>query len=201
MRASWLDQRAQLSAALRDLTREKCEYLLKQFAPTALLDGCWLQNFSSAATSHKELTAGMLKLYSYEVGDGYPAQHHGNTYRDLVHSMGIYLPEAGSFYFIEQRDVIDASFSYPVFLLSISQFPRSFTPEILGLSLFYYVCGICQLYLALRDRLEQFGAGIRFLNIHLMGTSIEGRAETAIRMVRHYMERAADHAAGDIDRY
>ena len=201
MRAWWLDKQGQLSEALRDLTREKCEYLLKQFAPTALLDGCWLQNFSSAATSHKELTAGMLKLYSYEIGDGYPAQHHGNTYRDLVHSMGLYLPEAGSFEFIEQRDVIDASFSHPVFLLCISQFPRSFTPEILGLSLFYYICGICPLYLALRDRLERFGAGIRFLNIHSMDASIGGPAETAVRMVRHYMETAAEYAAGDFDRY
>jgi Iron-containing redox enzyme len=201
MRAWWLDQQDELAKTLKDLTREQCEYLLRQFAPTALLDGCWLQNFSSAGTSHKELTAGMLKLYSHEVGDGYPARHHGNTYRDLIQSMGLYLPEVGSFEFIEQRDVIDASFRFPVFLLCISQFPRSFTPEILGLTLFYYVCGICPLYLALGDRLEQLGAGTRFLNMHLMDTCIRGPAETAVGMVRHYMETAALGVERDFDQH
>ncbi|MSR58728.1 MAG: hypothetical protein EXS05_13925, partial [Planctomycetaceae bacterium] len=185
-----------LSQSLGHVTKEQCVHLLKQFAPTALVDGCWLQNVSSAATSHTELAAGLLKLYSHEVGDGYRAQHHGNAYRDLMHSLGIYLPEVGSIAFVEQRDLADAAFRYPVFLLGISQFPRTLAPEILGLSLFYYLCGIGPLYLALRDRLRDYGAGTRFLDLHGLDTLIQGPVETVVRMVEHFMETAGEHHPG-----
>jgi hypothetical protein len=201
MRDWWLEQQEQVSHSLGHVTRERCAYLLAQYSPTALLDGCWLQKFSSAATSHTELSVGMLKLYSHEIGDGDPAQHHGNAYRDLKHGLGVYLPEVGSFAFAEQRDVTDASFSHPAFLLSISQFPRSFTPEILGLNLFYYICGIGPLYLALRDQIKRHGATTRFLDLHVLDRSIHGPAGTAVQMVRHYMETAAGRTEGDIEQH
>jgi hypothetical protein len=187
----WVERQERYARSLGDVSREQCADLVARYAPTSLLDGCWLQNFSSAATSHTELSVGMLKLYAHEIGDGDPAQHHGNAYRDLKHGLGVYLPEVGSFAFTEQRDVADASFSHPAFLLSISQFPRSFMPEILGLTLFYYVCGICPLYLALRDQIKRRGASTRFLEMHILDRSIQGPAETAIRIVRRYMEAAA----------
>jgi hypothetical protein len=195
----WLEKQAELSRSLAELRRDQCAYLLEQYAPTALLDGCWLQNFSAAANSHTELTAGMLKLYAHEIGDGDPAGHHGNAYRDLKHGLGVYLPDVASFAFTEQRSLTDASFAYPVFLLAISQFPRSFTPEIVGLNLAYYVCGICPLYLALRDTIKEYGATTRFLDLHMIDGSIDGPAEIAVRMVRNYMERDRQRAEGDFD--
>jgi heme oxygenase-like protein len=197
----WVEKKEQVARSLGDVSREQCAYLLAQYAPTALLDGCWMQNVSSAATSHTELSVGMLKLYSHEIGDGDPARHHGNAYRDLKHGLGVYLPEVGSFAFAEQSDVTDASFRHPMFLLSISQFPRSFAPEILGLNLFYYICGICPLYLALRDPIQRHGATTRFLDLHMLDRSIDGPAETAVRMVRHSMETAAECTDGDVEHH
>ncbi len=197
LRQVWLGRRDEIAQSIGGISKEQCVDLLKEYAPTALLDGCWLQRFSSAATSHTELAAGMLKIYSHEIGDGDHALHHGNAFRDLMQSLGIYMPEVGSFKFIEQSDIADSAFSYPVFLLSISQFPRSFTPEILGLSLFHYVCGICPLYLALRDQLEAFGAATRFLDMHRLETSLDGLALTAVCMVRRSMEQTG----GDRDHW
>jgi hypothetical protein len=201
MRGWWLEKQEQVSHALGAVTREQCAYLLKQYAPTALLDGCWLQNCSSAATSHTESSIGMLKLYAHEIGGGDPAQHHGNAFRDLKHGLGVYLPEVGSFAFIEQRDITDASFVHPVFLLAISQFPRSFTPELLGLNVFYYICGICPLYLALRDRIKQLGATTRFLDLHVLDRSIHGPAQTAVSMIKRDMNSAAERGNVDIDQH
>jgi hypothetical protein len=186
MRSWWLGRRNELSQSLGDVSRDQCIYLLKQYAPTALLDGCWMQNFSSAVNSHTEVAAGILKLYSYEIGDGDHAKHHGNAFRDLMQSLGIYLPETATVSFVEQRDVSDDAFSYPVFLLSISQFPRALAPEILGVTLFYYVCGICPLYYSLRDRLVKFGASTRFFDAHLLEAPIHDQAETVVGVIRHY---------------
>ncbi len=187
IRALSLERQCQLRELVRDLSRDQCIHLLKQYAPTALLDGCWLQNFSSAVTSHTKVAAALLKLYSTEIGDGDHSQHHGNAFRDLMQSLGVYLPDVSTVAFGEQRDVDDAAFSHPVFLLSVSQFPRSFTPEILGLSLFYYVYGINPLYLALRDRLEKLGASTRFLDVHRLGPSIEGQAAAILDTVKDYL--------------
>jgi hypothetical protein len=177
-----------------------CADLVARYAPTALLDGCWLQNVSSAATSHTRLTVGLLKLYAHEIGDGDPAGHHGNLYRDLKHGLGVYLPEVGSCAFTEEHRLPDASFGHPVFLLSISQFPRSFMPEILGLTAFYYICGICPLYLALHDQIKRHGATTRFLELHALDRSIEGPAETAVKLVKDYMETAAARPGADPER-
>ncbi len=193
----WIDKQSEVARSLGEVTRVQCAYLLEQYAPTALLDGCWLQNFSAAATSHTELAVGMLKLYANEIGDGDPSQHHGNAYRDLKHGLGVYLPEVGSFAFSEQSTLSDASFSHPAFLLAISQFPRSLAPEILGVNLFYYVCGICPLYLALRDRIKEHGATTRFLDLHVLKGPIEGLAELALSLVRHNMESVLARGDGE----
>lgn len=201
IRALALERQGQLSELARDLSRDQCIHLLKQYAPTALLDGCWLQNFSSAVTSHTKVAAALLKLYSTEIGDGDHSRHHGNAFRDLMQSLGVYLPDVPTVAFGEQRDVGDAAFSYPVFLLSISQFPRSFTPEILGLSLFYYVYGINPLYLALRNRLEKLGASTRFLDVHRLGPSIEGQAAAIVDTVKDYLGLVAKRSAEEAHRH
>lgn len=201
IRAQSLQRQRQLSQSVRDLSRDQCIHLLKQYAATGLLDGCFLQNFSSAVTSHTKVAASLLKLYAYEIGDGDHGRHHGNAFRDLMQSLGVYLPDVSTVAFGEQRDLMDAAFSHPIFLLSISQFPRSFTPEILGLTLFYYVCGISPLYLALRDRLAELGASTRFLDIHRIGPSIEGQAAAIVDTVKDYIatvaKRSAEEAHGD----
>jgi Iron-containing redox enzyme len=192
LRTWWLERRTQLSLSLGDVTREQCVHLLKQYAPTALLDGCWMQNFSTAVNSHTEVAAGILKAYSHEIGDGNHARHHGNAYRDLLQSLGIYLPDAASVSFVEQHEVADIEYSYPVFLLSISQFPRTFRPEIIGLTLFYYVCGICPFYYALRARLAQIGANDRFLDTHDLESLTQEPASSVLGAVNHYMKSQAE---------
>jgi hypothetical protein len=201
MRRWRLGQQDQLSQSLGAIDKDQCIYSLQQYAPTALLDGCWMQNFSSAVNSHTEVAAGILKLYSSEIGDGDRARHHGNAFRDLMQSLGVYLPDAASVAFIEQRGTSDAAFRHPVFLLSISQFPRAFCPEILGLTLFYYVCGICPLYCALRDRLAQLGASTRFLNMHLLEPSIQGPAEAIVRVIKRYIETLEERSNGGVDQH
>ncbi|MBS0265140.1 MAG: iron-containing redox enzyme family protein [Planctomycetes bacterium] len=192
MRDWWLQQQEALKQALGGVSWEQCVHLVTQYAPTALLDGCWLQNISSSATSHTELTAGLLKLYSSEVGDGYCSQHHGNAYRDLIRSMGIYLPEVESIAFVEQRELVDAAFRHPVYLLCLSQFPRAYAPEIVGITLFYYVCGICPVLPALRNQLQQRGAATRFLDLHQLETSFQAPANMAVEIVERFMDSCAD---------
>ena len=201
LRAQHRKLRDQLSVSVRELSKDQCVHLLKQFAPTALLDGCWLQNFSSAVTSHTKVAASVLELYSHEIGEGDYSQHHGNVFRDLMQSLAVYLPDITTVAFGERRDLADAAFDHPVFLLSISQFPRSFTPEILGLTMFYYVCGISPLYLALRDKLEAFGASVRFFDTHELTSSIAGPAAAILNTVKSYIGVISERSAEEADRH
>jgi hypothetical protein len=196
LRAESIRQRDELLGSVAALAKHQCAHLLRQFAPTALVDGCWLQNASAARSSHTAFTSSLLTLYAHEIGDGYASQHHGNTFRDMIQSLGIYLPEVGSIAFVEQAEILDAAFQNPVFLLSVSQFPRTFAPELVGLTLFYYVWGIGPHYLAMRRSLEEFGVGTRFLDAHELEASFEALTGTAIKAVEHCLELGAGTTGG-----
>ncbi len=135
---------------------------------------------------------GTLKLYAHEIGEGYLSRHHGNVYRDLLHVLGIHLPESDSYAFAEHCDLGDDTFCEPVFLMSLSQFPMSFTPEILGVTLFYYVCGAYPVVLALRDQVVRLGGTPRFLDLHRPETQPDGLSETVVATIRCFLDGAAE---------
>ena len=127
---------------LNDINLESDEhisYILRQYTPIASIDGCWLQNVSTAITSHLAVNALLLKLHSFELGNGDIAKNHSNYFTNLINSVGLYLPDIPSWEFLQDKEILNSSFKLPVFYLAISQFPRIFLPELLGVNLFAYI--------------------------------------------------------------
>ena len=60
------------------------------------------------------------------------------------------------------------------------------------MNLFYYVYGICPLYLALHDWIKVHGATTRFLDLHVLKGPIEGLAELALSLVKCPLAFALD---------
>ncbi|MCI0591135.1 MAG: iron-containing redox enzyme family protein [Gammaproteobacteria bacterium] len=144
------------------LTAEQLHYVLKQYAPSALIDGCWLQNISLAPTNHTEVATRLFHLYAEKIGDGDASKHYGNLYQDLLRSARIYLPEVNTRRFITRKDMGDDAFTRPVFQLALSLFPRVCLPELIGFTLGHFSHPQDRLLVALSDEIKRRGLDDRY---------------------------------------
>ena len=126
------------------VARRQSVHFFTQFAPTALVDGCWLQGVLRVATAHTPIGACMSRLYEHQVHAlaEDPHQHVVSEYRDLHRQLVGPLNDVSTHAFVDNAAINEAAFSLPLFLLSIGQFPRSFQPEILGVHLGWQFLGL-----------------------------------------------------------
>lgn len=178
---------------------ETCCQIVREYAPTGLLDGCMLQYAAGIALNHTEFGSMALKLYAHSVGGGYPARHRGAHYRDLLRSLQITLPDVASQSFTAETRfaaaniaIEDASFELALFNVGLSHFPGTLLPEIVGASLFHYVGGIPPLLVALGDRLRGLDANVRFLHEHTLSTEFDAQATLAVQAARSILAGSAD---------
>jgi len=108
---------------------------IRQLAPFNQLDGSWLEKATKAGPI-TDINSYLFEIWSDEIGNGDPAQNHANVYTDLMHSAGIYLPPLNSRAYSDHPDFWEASFSSPAYQAAIAQFPESFYPELLGMTLY-----------------------------------------------------------------
>lgn len=121
-----------------DLDREYiycCCYRRRCDSPSvAGTDGAWLRNISKAGPTD-EIDALLFSTWADEAGDGSPDKNHANLYTRLLESLGIELPPLNSRAYAFNPAFLDSAFTAPLFQLVISQFTRTFYPEILGMTL------------------------------------------------------------------
>jgi hypothetical protein len=150
--SNWRDEQEKIFRQIsRELSIDAWLHLLKQHAPLALVEGCWLQYASSAITSHTNVATALLRIHSYRVGYGETPAHLGNSYTNMLESHGIYLPDISTRTFSTLPDVTDNGYAMPAFELSISQFSRVFLPELLGYNVFKTAYGLCPFISAFQD--------------------------------------------------
>lgn len=125
------------SPAAGDVDRPRSFHYFVQYTPTALVDGCWLQNGSRVSTAHTKTGAALAGLYQHQVR-GFvadPARHFVADYRAVSSRLRAKPSDVSSYSFAECTDFAEKNFALPIFLLSIAQFPRTFLAEIVGLNL------------------------------------------------------------------
>jgi Iron-containing redox enzyme len=126
--------------ASEDLTKRRTLHYFIQFLPMALVDGCWLQGSVRVSTSYTPLGASLTELYRHQVrGLG---RHFSEEYRTIYARLISPLEEPSSRSFVDRADFSDTSFLLPIFLLSIGQFTRSFSAELLGVNLAWQFLGL-----------------------------------------------------------
>jgi len=74
-------------------------------------------------------------IYIDELGNGDINQNHPNVYLDVLHDLGLHVPPITSRQFVDQQQILEISFKKPLLTLTISLFPKTFLPEILGYTL------------------------------------------------------------------
>ena len=126
------------------LTRRQVLHYFTQYAPTALVDGCWLQCGLRVATAHTRAGAALTAMYVHQVRacGADPRRHFVADYREVWARLGTPLEEVSSRSLVDRFDLSDANFRLPVLLLSLGQFPRTYLPELLGLHLVWQRLGL-----------------------------------------------------------
>ena len=115
-----------------------------QYMPMALVDGCWLQAGTRVATAHTSIGAAITGLYEHQVR-GFVSdsgRHFVGDYKDAFSLVGGAIEDVSSHSFCERLDIAQESFELPLFLLALSQFTRTRSPEIIGVNLAWQYLGI-----------------------------------------------------------
>lgn len=137
-----------------------------QLAPLTMIDGAWLQGFTDYDYASSEIGFFLFETYWDELGNGEVRLNHPRIYRELIAEMGYELPPTGSREFAYWPGFKDSSFELPVYWLSVSRFPRTFMPEILGLNLAMELSGVGGTYRRARIALQTYGFSTLFVDLH-----------------------------------
>ncbi len=182
-----IEKRQSVEAA----TPYQCKNILRQYTPTALVEGCWLQSTSQAATCHTELASSLFKIFGFLAGNGNSLRHMGNRYRTLLNLLEFDVPKVTSWKFSEQPDTLDRAFEPPVIQLCLAQFPRCFLPEILGYTL-AHVFGLSRFFqVVTTESLDLIGLSPIYLMLHLEGKKVLELRDITIEGVKTYLRQYA----------
>ncbi len=185
------------------LCREEYLWLLVRLAPLVLVDGAWLQRVAWLDGRHAQVGTCLRAIYTDEIGGRDPEHHHANIFRRLLDGEGIRLPEVCSAEFIAWPGFFPALFDLPAYLLAISQFPRAFLPEILGLNLAIELSGLGAFYMTAVDEMAYLGLDPAIVSIHLASDNLaSGHAALARDAIVIYLDRVgADFGHAERDRH
>ncbi|WP_437592237.1 iron-containing redox enzyme family protein [Sorangium sp. So ce1000] len=106
--------------------------VLLGYAPTALLDGCWLAAAVRVRHADCALGAACLDAFYLECGEGDPARHHGALYGAALAAAGLTLPDLAGPAFERSVCLADADFALAIPGLRAAQLGAARLPEALG---------------------------------------------------------------------
>jgi hypothetical protein len=131
-----------------------------------------------------------------EAGDGNPNQNHANLYTKLLESVGLTLPAINSREYVDNPDLLDAAFTAPLFELVISEFTRTFFPEILGMTL-QLEWEVLNLWPGI-IRLEAWGIDTHFYRMHVgIDNAADGHGAKARQAVEMYLDRVREQTGSE----
>ncbi|NRA14933.1 MAG: iron-containing redox enzyme family protein [Oceanospirillaceae bacterium] len=173
-------------------TEEKIIERIRQLSPFNQLDGGWLQRVTPAGNSTK-LQGLLFQIWMDELGNGDPAQNHANVYSDLMRSAGIYYSKVDTKEYSENPELWDDMFSGSVYHTSISLFPETFYPEILGMTLYLeWEANALQRMVSLY---EYYGFSSLFYKLHVaIDNAVDGHGAMAKRIVELYLDEVRNES-------
>ncbi len=129
----------------------------RQFAPIALTDGGSLRRAAAVPISHTEVGAKLTGLFEHAVSAyDHSESHYGSIYCKFFEHIGVPLDDATSHSFPEHPALHAPCLEFPTLLLGIGQYPQSFLPQLVGLTLALHHMDVTRFGMALiRDACVQ----------------------------------------------
>ena len=160
-----------------------------QLCPMIFVDGAWLQHWTRAGLVDTPVGALLYKIYSDEIGNGLVELNHPAIYRTLMRQMGIEMPDFRTREFTRFSRFDETAFDVAAFWLSVSQFPRRFLPETLGLNLAMEISGVGGAYRTARDELRHYGYDTLFVDLHnTIDNASTGHSALALQAIELHMD-------------
>jgi hypothetical protein len=169
---------------------------IRQFAPFNQTDGAWLHSISRVGPVD-EVIAQLFAIWADEIGNGDVALNHANLYTDLMHQVGVYLPDLASREYASDPRLVDGAFTAPVLQLAISQFSQEFLPELLGmtLQLEWEVIGIKHTM----KLLEHWGIDTHFYRMHVgIDNASTGHGAKARAAIKLFLDQAFQRGGDEL---
>lgn len=176
-------------------TKEEVIERIRQLAPFNQLDGAWLRNISQAGPID-EINSLLFSVWMDEAGDGDQNQNHANLYTALMESVGIVLPKVSTLEYANNPDMLDSAYTTSVFELAISEFSRTFYPELLGMTL-QLEWEVLNLWPGIM-RLDSWGIDTHFYRMHVgIDNASNGHGAKARRAVELYLDKVANETGSE----
>lgn len=126
------DTLVEATARLRAAPAETFAAVLRQRAPLALLEGCWLDTVSQPATQ-PALVVNRLVADQYELlGGGVAAHTLEARRRRVLDAHGVLLPDLVAPDFLTAAQARPLTVAVAAFHLALARLPASFLPEVVG---------------------------------------------------------------------
>lgn len=175
-----------------DLDMDTLRSIHFTYAPTAFVDGCWLENVPKILRYDRNVTRVLFDVYNDELGQGVFQYNHARIYSDLLKDLRIDLPHHRSPEFSENASIVENGFRGPVFMLALARNIDRFFPELLGYTLSTELFGLGGFYQYLLKQLQKNKIDGNFYSIHISVDNLStGHSALAAKAVVNFMEEVS----------
>lgn len=148
-------QLAEHIAGIASLPAEEKGIALRQRALISLLAGCWLDTISQPATQPSPVVNRLFTQHFRLLGRGLPQRSLHYARRCTLERADIYLPEAIDFDFARKAGVRPLTAAQAAYYLSLSRFPATFMPEVIGTHYVFFALAVDDALYATAPTLEE----------------------------------------------
>ncbi|WP_206733520.1 iron-containing redox enzyme family protein [Bradyrhizobium guangzhouense] len=180
--------------------RDEVVFGQKYYALGNLIDGCWAFRSSGTGRFERAADVTLFNIYADEMGLGDIQKNHITLIYRVLRSLGINLPHIRDEAFIDQDEIPDNFYTFPLNQLSLGLFPNRFHPEILGYNLGVEMFGLGEVRLHEIQKLKHWGFDHIYEDVHLSIDNLSaGHARQAVTIIQAHLdetERRYGAAAG-----
>ncbi|MGY2990295.1 hypothetical protein ACVI1K_007642 [Bradyrhizobium sp. USDA 4508] len=180
--------------------RDEVVFSQKIYALGNLLDGCWAFRCSGTGRFERTADATLFSIYADEMGLGDIQKNHITLIHRVLRSLQIDLPHIRDEAFIDQDEIPDNFYTFPLNQLSLGLFPDRFHPEILGYTLGVEMFGLGEVRLHEIQKLKHWGFDHIYEDVHLSIDNLSaGHSRQAVAIIQAHLdetERRYGTAAG-----
>ncbi|MGB8840951.1 MAG: iron-containing redox enzyme family protein, partial [Aliidongia sp.] len=169
--------------------REEVVFGQKIFALGSLIDGSWAFRSGSTGRYERIADATLFGIYADEMGLGDIQKNHITLIHRVLSNLGLNLPHIRDESFIDQDEIPDNFYAFPLNQLSLGLFPDRFYPEILGYNLGIEMFGLGELRLHEMQKLKHWGFDPIYEKVHLSIDNLSaGHAQQAVTIIRAHLD-------------
>ena len=174
--------------------RELVVSMQKMLALGSLIDGAWIHKIGKVPQYGNQAAHLMFGIYADEMGYGDMRLNHVMVARRVLDSMDVELPEMADREYAYNDSVPEKCFAFLAYQMAISQFPRTFFAEGLGLNLAVEMFGLGQVRLDEIRKLRHYGFDDSYERLHLtIDNAFSGHVKVGVDAIHAYLDEIRTH--------